>query len=170
MIQRRSSALLAALVPALAACSSAGAGGPPPEPANWEPGQYVLEATVASPSGGAPSGSTPYQAELVISPTGAMSLTSSAGLCVDPAQTAEDRARGQRTFRCGETTYRLRAGTGTVAGEITAPVVVETMVTECLRFEMNPTTGTNECVQNQKKLVRTSTQVRAQLRVVRTNR
>lgn len=152
---------LIALFPWVFGCSGAGT---PRAEADWEPGRYVLEATLSSP--GVRAGEPParYQAELMVSLTGALTLTSSTGICRDPTFPVDDRARGERTFECGEATYRLRPGPRTVTGQITAPIVVERTVTECVRYTTN-STGQQVCAEFRERVERSTRLATARLNV-----
>ena len=155
-VHMRSSALLLLLVPLFGACASAG--GAPAAPVSWQPGRYILEATVTNQEG-VTSKRNEYRAELVIGADGAMTMTSPSGACKD--NSGQDGAPGQKRFQCGEESYRLRPGVGTVTGEIEVQIAVEAIVTECV-----PQNNVdNRCAGTPDKSVKSTKQVRAPLRV-----
>jgi hypothetical protein len=138
----------------IAGCASGGGGGAANDAAAWIPGAYLLEARVPQVTRGARS-FIEHRAELVIAAGGSMTLTSSEGLCQDPApaQAVLDEQRRQRTFLCGLTTrYELRPGAGTPRGELTAEVEDEELVVTCVRYERRPD-GTQVCVETEERLV-----------------
>ena len=142
---------IVALLPLLAACASSG--GQSSRGLNWTPGEYVLEGTVSYDSGGFTQHDL-YSADLLITPEGELSLTSSAGPCEDarPGRPMGDLARGERTFRCGFVRFSLRPGARTVRGSVNAPAVWDTIVSECVAYSRNAN-GVRVCVERRERVV-----------------
>ena len=122
-----SSSLLLLLI-AVPACSSTGRSpAPPAGPLSWPAGQYRLEGTVRYNQGqGSEISPTrdDYFADLTIAPSGSMILTSSSGICRAPSASAveRDRARGRKSFECGDVTFDIRPMGQRIGGEILASV------------------------------------------------
>jgi hypothetical protein len=125
------------LVPWIAACATAPSG--PREAIAWPPGHFYLEATVSYTGGSGPQDDL-YVADLYVQPDQSMRLDSHVGgVCRDPtpAEIQRDYARRVRTFRCGDVTWELRPGSGTVSGEVQAVVQEGYTITQCIRYGAN---------------------------------
>jgi hypothetical protein len=134
----------------------------------WEPGEYLLEASVTYGSG-SEARVDRHEAELVIAPDTAMTLTSTTGLCQGPppAQVGQDQALGVRTFVCGEARYELRPAGRTVRGELTASVMETVRETVCVRYTVTPT-GDRVCAQTVERTTQRPAMRRARLNVIET--
>jgi hypothetical protein len=114
-----SSGLLIVLL-GVAGCVSAG--DPPPTPAAWTPGRYLLEASV-----GATLSAEEFTGELIVRSVEDIVLQSTSGLCepTTPAEVQRDRAQGMRTFNCGPARWEIRPTPGGVRGTIRATILEE---------------------------------------------
>ena len=155
--------VLLTLLPLFTACSASQ--GRPPQALSWPPGEYALEATVSYAVGGLTQRNQ-YRANLLISPEGELSLSSSTRICLDPTrgQAAADRQRRQRTFRCGDVRYVLRPRARTVQGGISTSVVEDELVTECVAYGVDAN-GVRICVEVRERWVSRSVSKGARLRV-----
>jgi len=155
----RRSALAAPLLPLVWACASGG--GAPAGPLVWPAGTYYLEATVSYPGNNGTQRDL-YSADLYIGPDQSMRLDSHAGVCRDPTPPEVERAASRRimSFRCGDLTFELRPGAGTVTGDVIAVVQEGRTVTECVRFGAG-----GACGQTNTRVVITPARREARLRV-----
>ena len=126
---RKRSASLLIMVVAVTACSSTG--GPPassPGPVSWPPGTYTLEATVVyryDYEYGEDTLREDYFAVLVIDSDFSLTLQNERGICRDPtrAQVDRDEALRRKTFTCGDITWVVEPGPGSmIRGELVATV------------------------------------------------
>ncbi len=145
----------------VAACSSAGTTGE--RPAAWPTGRFEIEATLNYVN----RGNTETErrvGELTIDPSGAMSLTSSRGLCLEPTQMQKDadKARGQSSFVCGDEGWVLMPGPGNVRGQLRTTVSVEEIVTVCAEYATDAN-GNRVCVRSEDHIQTRQLALRAQL-------
>jgi hypothetical protein len=147
-----------------AGCSSTGARSAPPEP--FQPGEYLLEGSVRYGSGSEAKVDR-HEAELVVEADQEMTLTATTGLCQGPPlpDVGQDRARGIRTFVCGEARYELRPAAGTIIGDVIVRVVEVVRVTECVEYRTTPE-GQRVCVRTVERTVERPTLKGARLNVV----
>lgn len=109
------------LLALVAGCATGG--GRPPAPVTWPPGQYFLEATVSYVTRFGIQRDE-HSAELHVEADQSIRLDSQTGICRDPLplELQRDESRGVRTFRCGEVTFEIRPGPGTVTGQLSITV------------------------------------------------
>ena len=165
-----SSSFLLLLIAVPACSSTGGSPAPPSGPLSWPAGQYHIEATVRYNEGSFSQISPArdeYFADLTIAPSGSMTLSSSSGLCQDPFPPAatRDRARGRRSFECGDVTFDLRPMGQTINGDALASVREAYLRRgPCRRYEAG-SDGRRRCVEYSWTVEHRMTVKRARLRI-----
>jgi hypothetical protein len=157
---------LAVIAVLAAGCSSSPGRSSPPEP--FQPGEYLLEASVSYGSGSETKVDR-HEAQLLVEADQTISMTSTTGLCQGPPlpEVGQDRALGLRTFVCGEARYELRPSAGTVRGDLITTVMEITRVTECVEYRTTAE-GQRVCVRTVERTVERPIMKRARLNVIET--